>query len=51
MTILICNYCDWVGDNTELIALTDDPNDKKFDFCPHCESDDFEEEDEEGLGG
>ena len=51
MTILICNYCGWVGDYTELIAKTEkntyDPNDRKFNYCPDCESDDLEDENEE----
>ena len=44
---LICNDCGWSGYYEELVALTDDLNDKDFNYCPACESDDFDEEEEE----
>ena len=46
--MLICNNCGWSGDPEELVALTDDPNDRDFSHCPYCDGTDFDEEDEEG---
>ena len=45
--MIICNYCGWAGDPSELIALTDDLNDRDFSYCPYCEHNDFDEEEDE----
>lgn len=49
---LYCNdplnkHCRWSGDPDELVALTDDLNDRDFSYCPQCDGKDFEEEDDE----
>lgn len=31
-------------------TISDVPEDKNFSFCPYCESDDFEEDEEEDDG-
>ena len=32
-----CEDCWWTGDPSELVALTDDVNDRDFSHCPDCE--------------
>lgn len=32
-----CQECWWTGDISELVALTDDPEDRDFSYCPNCE--------------
>ncbi len=45
---LICNIsdCPWQGTADELVTLTDNVNDRDFDFCPNCNGKDFDEEEE-----
>jgi len=31
-----CMDCGWSGDHSELIALTDDLDDRDFSYCPKC---------------
>jgi hypothetical protein len=33
-----CEDCGWVGIAESLVALTDDPDDLDFSYCPNCES-------------
>ena len=47
MTNQICIHCGWTGDDSELWAKTDDPEDQDFIYCPDCKSVEFEDEDEE----
>lgn len=46
MSYLICEYCGWSGDSSELVALTDDLEDRDFTHCPRCDGTDFEDEEE-----
>jgi NAD-dependent SIR2 family protein deacetylase len=46
-TVLYCNDCNWSGYPEELVALSDDLNDRDFSHCPWCEGQDFEEVEEE----
>jgi hypothetical protein len=39
--------CSWSGDREELVSKTEDLDDNDFSFCPQCEGNDFQEEDEE----
>jgi rubredoxin len=43
---LMCEHCGWVGDDTELVSLTEDMDDKDFLYCPDCECADFEQLDD-----
>ena len=36
-----CEDCGWSGDTSNLVALTDDLNDKDFSHCPDCGSKDI----------
>ena len=47
MSTLICNECGWEGTPEELVSLTDDLNDRNFSFCPYCDSNNFDEEEDE----
>ncbi len=53
MSMLVCNDplkkgCSWAGSPQELVAKTDAPEDRDFNYCPYCGASDFEEEEEEG---
>jgi len=49
--MLICENCGWHGDDTQLVALTDKPDDLDFWYCPDCGCTEFEEEEEESNVG
>ncbi len=38
-----CNNCDWHGDSTMLVSKTEAMDDRDFNYCPDCESDDIED--------
>ena len=40
-----CADCDWEGYSEELVALTDDLDDRDFSHCPYCESSNIESTD------
>jgi len=42
MTIFICNTCGWTGTESDLSTFSSNPDDQKFEYCPHCHGDDFE---------
>lgn len=41
---LTCIKCGWAGSDTELVSLTDDPDDNDFSYCPNYEHNEFDEE-------
>lgn len=45
--MLICLDCDWKGYAFDLVRKTTAPDDNDFNYCPDCESDNIEEEEEE----
>ena len=49
MITLTCLECGWSGYPEELVCLTDSVDDKDFSYCPHCEKDNFEEDEENDL--
>lgn len=42
--MLTCLNCHWSGDLSELVAVDDDVD--NFSYCPRCDGDIFEEEEE-----
>ena len=44
--VLWCENCNWSGDRSELVAATDDLEDRDFSHCPDCGGTDFEEDDQ-----
>ena len=48
-THLICNNCDWMGDPSELVSLTEEIEDRDFSYCPICDSNDLDEDEDEGV--
>lgn len=38
---IICNNCGWTGDTLMLVTRTDDLDDKDFNYCPECGSNNF----------
>lgn len=47
MIYLTCTECDWQGSPDELVSLTEETNDKDFSYCPYCNLNDFEEDEED----
>ena len=47
MIELTCTSCWWSGYPEELIALTDDLDDKDFSYCPRCNGNNFDKDEEE----
>lgn len=47
MGYLICNNCGWLGEPSELVSKTDALDDRDFSFCPQCEGNDFDEDEED----
>lgn len=47
---LFCNNCDWTGDATMLVSKTESLDDKDFNYCPECGSNDIENIKKEKLG-
>jgi len=42
-----CNNCGWTGDSTMLVSKTDSLDDRDFNYCPDCGSDDIEDIEDE----
>jgi predicted RNA-binding Zn-ribbon protein involved in translation (DUF1610 family) len=42
-----CNNCGWTGDSTMLVSKTDALDDRDFNYCPDCGSDDIEDIEDE----
>lgn len=40
---IVCNNCNWTGDSTMLVSKTEHLDDRDFNFCPDCGSDDIED--------
>ncbi len=38
-----CNDCSWQGYALDLVSKTTDLNDKDFNYCPDCGSDDIQD--------
>lgn len=48
MTAVSCKDCGWVGEDRELVSRHPFLKDGDYSYCPHCESDEIEDVEEEG---
>ncbi len=44
---MTCTKCGYYLHESELVSKTEDADDLDFNYCPHCENDDFEYDDDD----